>query len=101
MKRIGLDNRVIILAKVKDSKKKALERWSMENKWINNLFNVNGDWTFAAEALFPNIRTLESFMEDCSESIKEAKLSVLYILEDFKREAFLPGIDGHQKGSIK
>ena len=89
VKKIGIHHRVVILFKSRDKTKKEFEQWLMENQRINSLMKINGDWSFVAEAFFPDIKAMEKFTEKSREEFEIDKISILYILEDLKREAFL------------
>lgn len=89
VKKIGIHHRVVILFKSRDKTKKEFEQWLMENQRINSLMKVNGDWSFVAEAFFPDIKAMEKFTKKSREEFEIDKISILYILEDLKREAFL------------
>jgi DNA-binding Lrp family transcriptional regulator len=92
MAKIGIRVQVVVLLKIPDAMKKAFEKWLKEHSQVNTLVRVNGDWDFMAEALFKNIHSLEAFTEQLAEEFKGAQCSVQYILEDLKREGFVPEV---------
>jgi len=90
MKKIGIHVCVIVFFKTTDVMKQSLEHWLKDNKHVNTLIRINGDWDFMAEALFNNIRALEAFTQEIREEFEGVQCSVQYILDDLKREGFSP-----------
>jgi len=89
LNKIGIHVRVLLLVKPYKSSRENLEDWLMEKRPVNWLIRINGEWKLAAECLFPNIKNLESFIEDFRKSFKGVGYTVYYILEDLKSESFL------------
>ena len=93
MKKIGIHVRVVMLFKTKDAMKHNLEQWLKEHRNVNTLVRINGEWDFMAEVLFYDIHSLEIFTEKVREEFEGAQCSVQYILDDLKREGFVPEVD--------
>jgi DNA-binding Lrp family transcriptional regulator len=97
MAKIGIRVRVVVLLKTPDAMKQSIEQWLKETSHVNTLVRINGDWDFMAEGLFNNIHALEVFTEKLRDEFKGAQCSVQYILEDLKREGFVPELQDAQK----
>jgi DNA-binding Lrp family transcriptional regulator len=89
LKKIGIHGHAILLFTVKKSLRDDLESYLAEKPFVNNLIRTNGERNLVAECLFPGIKELESFVESISKEFKGLQFSVLYVLEDLKREGFL------------
>jgi Lrp/AsnC family transcriptional regulator for asnA, asnC and gidA len=101
LNKIGIHVRVLLMVKADKSSKENLEDWLMEKLPVNWLIRINGEWKLAAECLFPNIKNLESFIEDFEKSFKGVQFSVHHIMEDLKKESFLAGEAAPQDKSIE
>jgi Lrp/AsnC family transcriptional regulator for asnA, asnC and gidA len=100
LNKIGIHVRVLLLVKPYKSSKGNLADWLIEKRPVNWLLRINGKWKLAAECLFPNIKNLESFIEDLEKSFRGVEFSVFYIIEDLKSEGFLAGEAARQDKSI-
>jgi len=83
--------------KTTDTMKQGLEQWLKAHNQVNTLMRVNGAWDFMAEACFTTIHALETFTEAISKEFEGVQCSVQYILEDLKREGFVPEGDEQKK----
>ena len=89
LEKIGICTQVVILLKTRNTMQKNLECWLNANEHANNLMRMNGEWDFLTEVVVKDIKTLEDFIESLREDFGKIRLSVLYVLEDLKREGFL------------
>ena len=100
LKKTGIHCRVLLLITVHESQKRELEAYLTGNPFVNNLAKTTGVQNLVAECLFRDMKDLESFTETVRKRFKGIAFSVLYILEDLKRESFLAG-EATQDMSIK
>ena len=89
MKKLGLSVRIFLLLKTDDNHRKEVERFLMENPQVNNMARIVGSWNLMAEALFRDMKELESFIESFRKDFKGIEFSVYHILENLKSESFL------------
>jgi hypothetical protein len=87
--------------KAKQDMREDLENRLMEEKHVNNLIRVNGEWQFLAELIFRNLNSLELFVENLNTDFEGIKYTVLYVMDDLKREAFLVDSEGDIGGGPK
>ncbi len=78
---------MIFLAACQEERSK-LSEVLLSSSNINSLYRINSGWDFMAEAIFPNMREMESFLEAIEEKVALSRQKVFYIIEDLRREDF-------------
>lgn len=87
--KIGFTARAQIIIKVAKEEREALKEYLVKHMNINNVYKINNNFDFMAEAVFRHIKDLEDFLDDMEDKFKIKTKMVFYIIEDVKRESFL------------
>ncbi len=87
-KKLGFDLRTTILFKVEKEKKESFQKFLLNNPSTNNVFKINNGYDFLIEAIFRDLREMDSFFEDAdNRGVVDRK--EFFILESIARENFL------------
>jgi len=88
-KKIGFNERVILLLRVDKSRKEKIETWLMKNAKVNGMTRISGDWDLVLDLLFQNIAEIESFIDALKKSCEGIEIQILHVLDEIRQEAFL------------
>ncbi|MEA3515204.1 MAG: Lrp/AsnC family transcriptional regulator [Nanoarchaeota archaeon] len=78
-----------IIVKVDREKREELKKYLNKNPNVNSLFKINNGYDFMFEAIFPNLKDIEDFLESMEDKFRITEKQVFYIIEDIKRECFM------------
>ncbi len=87
--KLGYTVRVQFFIKAHKNKREDLFQHLLMHPNVNSAYIVNNGYDFACDALFRDIATAELFARELEEKHRVAKVDSFYVLQDFKREAFL------------
>lgn len=90
LRKLGYIARACIILKAKREDREALQAFLEGNPVVNNLFKINNGYDFIVEGVFKNLQDLEDFNEALEEKFRIEGRQVYYIIEDIRREVFLP-----------
>ncbi|HJX05864.1 MAG TPA: Lrp/AsnC family transcriptional regulator [Candidatus Nanoarchaeia archaeon] len=88
--KLGFNCRADILFKVNKEERDKLGSYLKAHPAINNLFKINNGYDFLAEGIFCHVKDLEDFLDELEKSFGVEDKQTHYIIEDLKREEFLP-----------
>jgi DNA-binding Lrp family transcriptional regulator len=88
--KLGFNCRANLLLKVKKEERDKLGGYLKAHPAVNNLFKINNGYDFFAEGIFNNVKELEDFMDDLEQGFPLEEKKTYYIIEDMKREEFMP-----------
>jgi Lrp/AsnC family transcriptional regulator, leucine-responsive regulatory protein len=87
--KLGYACRASIVFKVARESREPLSEYLRKHPAINALMKINNGYDFMVEGIFPNVKQLESMIEDLEERFTIIEKHVYYIIEDIVRENFL------------
>ena len=87
--KIGFNTRAHVIVKVEREKREELRKQLSTSQNVNSVYKVNNGFDFSFEAVFRDVGELESFMELLRDKFGVIQDTVLYVLEDIKREGFM------------
>lgn len=87
--KLGYTVRVQFFIKANKLRKEALFQHLLTHPNVNSAYVINNGYDFACEALFRDIAGAEQFAKKLEEKYNVRKIESFYVLQDFKREAFL------------
>ncbi len=87
--KIGYNARAKIILKVDRGEREKLKEFMMRNPNINSVYKVNSGYDFMVEAVFKHIKDMEDFVDNLEQKFNIEEKTVLYVIEDIKKEAFL------------
>ncbi len=82
-----------ILIKVHKADKIKLREYLKMHPNINSMYRINNGYDFLIEVIFRNIREIEEFLEELEEKFKIKDSEMHYIIDDLKREEFVPELE--------
>lgn len=90
--KLGFNCRANILLKSKKEHREKLSGYLKAHPAINNLFKINNGFDFMAEGVFCNVKDMEDFLEELEKAFDIDEKQTHYIIEDLKREEFIPEV---------
>lgn len=87
--KLGYTVRVQFFIKAQKNKREDLFQHLLTHPNVNSASIINNGYDFACEALFRDIATAELFARELEEKYNVPKVDCFYVLQDFKREAFM------------
>lgn len=91
--KFGYMAKAMILFKMTKKDKKRVRSYFIKHKSVNSVYRVNNGYDYMIEVVFRHIRDLEEFLEDLDEEFKIRSKEVHYMIDDLKREEFVPELD--------
>jgi DNA-binding Lrp family transcriptional regulator len=88
--KLGFNCRANILFKVGKEERNKLGSYLKAHPAINNLYKINNGYDFLAEGVFAHVKELEDFLEELEKNFALEEKKTHYIIEDLKREEFMP-----------
>jgi len=88
--KLGFNCRANILLKAGKDEREKLGSYLKTHPAINNLYKINNGYDFMAEGVFIHVKELEDFLETLEKSFALEETRTHYIIEDLKREEFMP-----------
>ncbi len=88
--KFGYLAKATILFKVCKTDKKRMLDYLRAHQNVNTIYRINNGYDYMAEVIFCNIKDLEEFLEALDEEFKIKHREVHYIIDDLKREEFIP-----------
>ena len=82
--------RVFMIFKVDKELKDKSKDFLENNNNVNLLWKINSGFDFLIEGVFKNLAELENFREFIETEFKASKMSLFYLVEELKRESFVP-----------
>ena len=89
---LGYAARIFIALKTTIEKRKELQEYFAGSKNINNLFIINGNFDFFAEAIFKDAKEMEDFLQELKLKYQISAMQTHTVVNDIKRESFLEEI---------
>lgn len=90
---LGYSVRAYIIFKAHPNLKEETFNFLMKNNQVNNLWKINGGYDFLMEAVFSDLLCVEEFKDNLQNNFKAIKIQIHYLIEELKRETFIPKID--------
>lgn len=87
--KLGYKCRANILLKTKREERDNLKEFLQDNSNVNSIYKINNGYDFSIELIFPDLISMEDFLEEIYDKFPIEAQKVYYIVEDIKREAFL------------
>lgn len=87
--KLGYNARANIAFKVDRNDKEAFREFLMKSPVVNSLYKVTNDYDFMVEAIFPQIKDMEAFLEEIELKFKVESKKAFFVIEDLKKEAFM------------
>jgi DNA-binding Lrp family transcriptional regulator len=88
--KLGFNCRADILFRVNKEERDKFGSYLKAHPAINNLFKINNGYDFLAEGVFCHVKDLEDFLDELEKSFGIEEKQTHYIIEDLKREEFMP-----------
>ncbi len=88
--KFGYMVKAIILFKIYKTDKKRIKEFFMLDPNVNSMYKVNNGYDYMIEVVFRTIKDMEEFLENLDEEYKIKHKEVHYLIDDLKREAFVP-----------
>jgi len=101
--KVGIKIRVLLLLRMDEKRKDAVEKWFMEKQHVNNIFRINGSLNLIIEALFRDVTEQQTFLDSFKKTFRGVVISVHHIVVKVKQEGFLTDslqYGNHSKGRI-
>jgi DNA-binding Lrp family transcriptional regulator len=92
---LGFGTCATIFFKVISGKKDDLKEHLLCSSSVNSLMRVNNGYDFMAECVFKDMRGLEEFCENAEQFHGVRGKEVHFVIEELKREGFLPEVVKH------
>lgn len=87
--KLGYTIRVQFFIRAQKNKRENLFQHLLTHPNVNSAYLVNNGYDFACDTLFRDIASAEQFAKELEEKYRVTKIDSFYVLQDFKREAFL------------
>lgn len=87
--KLGYHTRASITIKVDREDKEALKDFLTRHNAVNSAYRINNGYDFMIEGVFKQIQDMEEFMETMENKFKIVDKKAYFLIEDFKREAFM------------
>ena len=91
--KIGFSTCAHILLRVSKEHKKSLINYLNQSLFVNSFYKINNGWDFLVECIFKDMCSLEEFIELLESDFGVMSKEIHYILDEFKREAFMANPD--------
>lgn len=85
---VGYGLTAFILIKTKSERNNVKEHLEKHDN-VNSLYEINNGWDYLIEAVFKNIKQIETFVQEIDEKFALKDKQVHYILSIIKKEEFL------------
>jgi Lrp/AsnC family transcriptional regulator, leucine-responsive regulatory protein len=87
--KLGFHAKTTILIKVEHSQKEDIKNYLSNNQNVNSILRINSGYDFLIEAIFKNVKDVETFLDHLQTKFKIEQTQVHYIVDEIKREVFL------------
>ncbi|MEK6917297.1 MAG: Lrp/AsnC family transcriptional regulator [Nanoarchaeota archaeon] len=87
--KLGYNTRAHVLVKLDRDFKTNAGDFLSKHPNVNSVFRINNGFDYMFEAVFTNIKDLESFIDTIDQKFKIENKETYYIVEDIKKEAFM------------
>ena len=91
--KIGFNTKANIFLKVSKADKERTKNFLIKNCFVNSVCRINNGFDFLLEAVFPDMKGLEVFMDEVENAFEVDKSEVYYVVEDLKKEGCLTDLD--------
>ncbi|HIH38405.1 winged helix-turn-helix transcriptional regulator [Candidatus Woesearchaeota archaeon] len=91
--KLGLSSRAHVVVKLEKGAKEEGISYLVKHPNVNTVQRINNGFDLLFEVVFPQLRDMERFFDDLENKFKIKTRMVHYIIEDYKREGFMAGID--------
>jgi Lrp/AsnC family transcriptional regulator, regulator for asnA, asnC and gidA len=88
--RLGYSARANIALKVEKADRIELSYFLLKHRNVNSAYRTTNGFDFIIEGIFKNQMELNDFNEELDKNFKISQRQIYYILEDIKREEFMP-----------
>lgn len=88
--KLGFNAKAKIALKVLSEDKLPLLEYLNSHPNVNSLYRINYGFDYLVEVVFRNVVDVEDFVENMSKKFKITEKHVFNVIEDIKREEFMP-----------
>jgi DNA-binding Lrp family transcriptional regulator len=88
--KLGFNCRANILLKAGREERDKLGSYLKAHPAVNNLYKINNGFDFLVEGVFSHVKELEDFVDTLEKTFPIAEKKTHYVIEDLKREEFMP-----------
>lgn len=88
--KFGYTAKAMILFKIYKTDKKRIKEYFISDPNVNSVYKINNGYDYMIEVVFRTIKDLEEFLENLDEEYKIKHKEVHYLIDDLKREEFMP-----------
>ena len=88
--KLGFNCRANVLLRIGREQRDKLGSYLKAHPVVNNLYKINNGFDFLAEGIFCHVKDLEDFLEELEKNFPLEEKKTHYVIEDLKREEFIP-----------